>query len=159
MGAPSLLFIRFRQVLIIHIDRDEIGGVQFGRLYSASMRGGDKDSAMRMSSLTNEEPLMVVKSGIDIMWEVIREDSHNGGNGMVREREASLCRGRDWRIGKRLSSGEDGDVSRDGRIGRHQGSKVFLSRGGHKDIIRINGDILVEWGKKESVEKFLCDSW
>ena len=36
------------------------------------MRGGDKDRAMGVSSLTNEELLMVMKARVDVVGEVVR---------------------------------------------------------------------------------------
>ena len=42
------------------------------------MRGGDKNRATRVSSLTDEEPLMVVKARVDIVGEIIREDRGDG---------------------------------------------------------------------------------
>ena len=50
---------------------DEVGGVWLGRAYVTAMCGGNKDRATRVSSLTNEEPLVVVKAGVDIMREVV----------------------------------------------------------------------------------------
>ena len=44
---------------------------RFGRLDIPAMRMGDKDCAMRVSSLANEEPLGVVEMGVDVVWEVI----------------------------------------------------------------------------------------
>ena len=35
------------------------------------MHGGNEDRATRVSSLTDEEPLVVVKVCVDIMWEVV----------------------------------------------------------------------------------------
>ena len=36
-----------------------------------ALRGGDKDRATGVSALANEEPLVVVKAGVDIVGEVI----------------------------------------------------------------------------------------
>jgi hypothetical protein len=33
--------------------------------------------------------------------------------------------------------------------------KVFSSRSGDIDVVRVNGDVIVEWGKKEGVKYFL----
>ena len=38
-----------------------------GRAYVAAMRRGDKDRTVRVSSLANEEPLMVVKVGVNVV--------------------------------------------------------------------------------------------
>jgi hypothetical protein len=45
--------------------------VRFCRVHVAVMRGGDEDCVVRVSSLTDKEPLMVVEACVDIMWEVI----------------------------------------------------------------------------------------
>ena len=57
-----------------------------------AMCRGDEDRATGMSSLTNEDPLVVVKARIDVMWEIVREDRGNSCDSMVRKGEASLCR-------------------------------------------------------------------
>ena len=44
----------------------------FCRVLITTMRGGDKDRAMGVSSLANEEPLMVMKARIDVVGEVVR---------------------------------------------------------------------------------------
>ena len=36
-----------------------------------AVRGGDEDRATGVSSLTPEEPLVIVKARVDVMWEVI----------------------------------------------------------------------------------------
>ena len=46
----------------------------FRGAYIVVMGGRDKDRATGMSSLANEEPLMVVEAGVDIMGKVIRKD-------------------------------------------------------------------------------------
>ena len=61
-----------RVILIIHVDGDEFTRMRLNRLHIMSLRGGDKDHATRVSSLTNEEPLVVVELCVDVMWEVIR---------------------------------------------------------------------------------------
>jgi hypothetical protein len=60
-----------REVIIIQVNHDEVGGVRFSGVYVASMQRGDKDHATRVSSLTNEEPLGVVEACVDIMQEVV----------------------------------------------------------------------------------------
>ena len=49
------------------------------------MCGGDKDRATGVSSLTNEEPLVVVKACVDIVWEVVGEDCGDSRYSVVRE--------------------------------------------------------------------------
>ena len=44
--------------------------------------------------MANEEPLIGVELGIDVVWEVIGEDCDECRDCMVREREASLHRSR-----------------------------------------------------------------
>ena len=62
----------------------------FRRAYIAAMRRGDKDRATRVSSLANEEPLVVVKAGVDIVGEIVGEDCGDSCDGMVGERETAL---------------------------------------------------------------------
>ena len=119
------------------------------------MRGGNEDRAARMSSLTNKEPLVVVKACIDIMWEVVRKDCGNGRDSMVGEGEAPLRHGGSGSVHERVFSAENRDVSRDWGDGGHRGSKVLASRGGDENIVGVNGDILMEWGKEEGIEDFL----
>ena len=59
------------KVFVIHVHGDKVGRVWFRRAYITAMCGGDKDRAARVPSLTNEEPLVVVKACVDIVWEVI----------------------------------------------------------------------------------------
>ena len=58
------------------------------------MCGGNKDRAARVSSLTNEEPLVVVKACVDVVREIIRKDCGDSRDGVIREGETSLCCGR-----------------------------------------------------------------
>ena len=53
--------------------------------------------------MANEEPLVVVKPGINIMQKVVRKDGHNGSDGMVGKGKAPLCRGRYRGIRERSS--------------------------------------------------------
>ena len=98
---------------------------------------------------------MVVKSCVDIMREVVGEDGGDSRNSVVREGETSLRRGRCGGICEGTSGTEDRDVSRVRGIGGHRGSEVFTARGGDKDVVRVDGDVLVKWGEEESVEYFL----
>ena len=50
---------------------NEVDRVRFCRAHVVTMHGGDEDCATGMSSLTDEEPLMVVKACVNIMWEVV----------------------------------------------------------------------------------------
>ena len=107
--------------------------------------------------MANEEPLVVVKAGIDVVGEIVREDCGDGRDGMVRERKTALRVGgcgsvRQWSFGA-----EDGYISRGGGVCGHRGSKVFSAWGGDKDVVGVNSDVLVEWSKEESVEDFLSD--
>ena len=119
------------------------------------MCGGDKDRATGVSSLTNEEPLVVVKSCVDVVWEVVGKDCGDSRCRVVREGEASLRRGRRGGVCEGASGTEDRDVSRARGIGGHRGSEVLAARGGDEDVVGVNGDVLVEWGKEKSVEDFL----
>jgi hypothetical protein len=110
-----------------------------------------------MSSLTNEEPLVIVKVCIDIMWEVVREDCSDSHSGMVGKREAPLRHGRRGGVCERAFGAEDRDISHDWGSSSHWGSEVFASGGGDENVIGVNGNVFVEWSEKESVENFLGD--
>ena len=125
--------------------------------YIATRGGRDKDRATRVSSLANEEPLVVVKACIDIVWKVIREDGGDSCNGVVREGKTPLRRGRCGSIRQRTSGVKDRDVSRDGGTSGRRGSKVFATRSSDEDIIGVDGNVLMEWGEEEGVEDFLSD--
>ena len=129
--------------------------MRFRRTYITAVCGGEKDRAMGVSSLANEEPLVVVKTGVDVVGEVILKDCSDSRNGVVGERETPLCRGGRGGVGEGTSGTEDRDVSRARGIGGHRGSEVFMARGGDKDVVGVDGDVLVKWGEKESVEYFL----
>ena len=130
--------------------------MRFRGAYIAAMRGRDKDRTTGMSSLTNEEPLVVVKARVDVVREVIREDRSDGCSGMVRERETSLRGGGCGSVRQRTSGAEDGYRGCGwGVCGR--GSKVFTAWGGDKDVVGVNSNVLVKWGEEESVEDFLGD--
>ena len=119
------------------------------------MCGGDKDRATGVSSLANEEPLVVVKSCIDIVWEVVGEDCGDSRYSVVREGKTSLRRGRCGGICEGTSGTEDRDVSRVLGVGGRRGSEVLAARRGDEDVVGVNGDILVKWGEEKRVEYFL----
>ena len=121
------------------------------------MRGGDEDCAAGMSSLTNEEPLVVMEACVDIVWEVVREDCGDSRGGMIRKGETPLCRRGCGSVCKGSFSAEHRDVSGDWGSGVHRGSKVFASRGGDKNVVGVYGNVFVERGEEESVEDFLGD--
>ena len=127
----------------------------FGRAYITAVCGRNKDRATWVSPLTNEKPLVVVKACVDVMWEVVREDRGNSRRGVVGKGEAPLRRGGYRSILKGVFGAENGDVGRGRGSGSHRGPEVFASRGGDKDVVRVNGDVLVERGEKESVKYFL----
>ena len=118
---------------------------------------GNKDRATRVSSLTNEEPLVVVKSCIDVVWEIIGEDGGDGRYSVVREREASLCRGGRGSIRQGMSGAEDGYIGCSRGIGSYRGSEILASGRSNEDVVGIDGNVLVERGKEEGVEDFLSD--
>ena len=68
--------------------------MRFSRSYIASMQRGDENGATGVSPLSYKEPLIGVEPGVDIVWEVIREDCRDCCDCVVREREASLRRSR-----------------------------------------------------------------
>ena len=119
------------------------------------MRGGDEDCATGVSSLANEEPLVGMKSGIDIVREIIGEDSCDSSDCVVGEREASLCRGGYGFGGKGSSRAKDGDIGCRGSVDSHWRSEIFSSRGGDIDVVGVDSDIVIKRGKKEGVEYFL----
>ena len=119
------------------------------------MRGRDEDRASWVSSLTNEEPLVVVKACVDIVWEVVREDGSNSRDGVVRKGKASLCCGGRGSVFEGTFGAENGDIGRSWSCGGHRGLKVFAPRGSDKDVVGVDGDVLVERGEEESVEYFL----
>ena len=121
------------------------------------MRGGDKDCATRVSCLSNEEPLVVVEARIDGMREVIRENRGDSHGGVIRNGEAPLCRGGCGSVHKGTFGAEDGHIGYSWGICGRRGLKVFTSRGGDEDVVGVNGDVLVERSKEESVEDFLSD--
>ena len=121
------------------------------------MCGGDKDRATGVSSLTNEEPLVVVKSSVDIVREIVGENCGDGRRSVVREGETSLRRGRCGGVRQRTSGVEDRYVSCGRGINGHRGSEVFSSGGSDENVVGVNGDIFVERGKEEGVEDFLGD--
>ena len=59
------------KVVVVHVHGDEVGRMRFRGAYVAAMSGWNEDRATGMSPLANEEPLVVVKAGVDIVWEVI----------------------------------------------------------------------------------------
>ena len=122
------------------------------------MCGGDEDHVAGVSSLTNEEPLVVMKACVDIVWEVVREDGGNGRGGMVWKGKASLCRGGRGGILKGAFGAENRDVSRGWSRGSHQGSEVFSTRRGDKDVIGVDGNVLVKQGEEEGVEDLLSNA-
>ena len=122
-----------------------------------AMCGGDKDRATGVSSLTNEEPLVIVKACVDIVWKVIREDGGDSRYGVVGKGEASLCRGGRGSVRQRAFGTEDGDIGCGWGTRGHGGSKVFASGGSDEDVVGVDGNILMERGEEESVEDFLGD--
>ena len=110
---------------------------------------------MRVLSLANEEPLVGMQSGVDVMQKVIRKNSRNGSDCVIGEGEAALCCGRQWGVGKGLFCAQDGDIGCDGGIGVHRWSEVFLVGGGDKNIVGVYSDIFVEQGEEKGVEEFL----
>ena len=129
--------------------------MRFRRAYIAAVRGGDKDCATRVSSLTNEEPLVVVKSCVDAVREVVGEDCGDSRCGVVGKGEVTLCRGGRGSVRKGTFGAENGDIGRSRGNGIHWGSEIFVARRGDEYVIGVDGDVLVEWSKEESIEDFL----
>ena len=57
------------------------------------MRRGDENGAMRVSSLSHEEPLVGMEPGVDIVWEIIGKNCRNGSDSVIGKGETSLRRG------------------------------------------------------------------
>ena len=68
---PGLRGCRQRKIFIVYVYGDEVGGMRFYRTHVAAVRGGDENCSARVSPLTNEEPLVIVKACIDIVWEIV----------------------------------------------------------------------------------------
>jgi hypothetical protein len=122
------------------------------------MCGGDEDRVTRVSSLANEEPLVVVEASVDIVREIVGKDGGDSHDGVIREREASLRVGGCGSVRQRSSGAKDGYVGCGWGVGSHRGSEVFATWGGDENVVRVDGDVLVEWSEEESVEDFLGDS-
>ena len=118
---------------------------------------GDKDCAAGVSSLANEEPLVVVKACVDIVRKVVGEDRGDGRDGMVGKREATL-RSSGYGSVRQLSSGtKNGYIGCSWGVGSHRRSEVFASRRSDEDIVGVYSDVFVERGEEEGVENFLGD--
>ena len=145
------------KIFVIHVYGNEVSGVRLCGAYIATMRGGDEDRAAGVLSLTNKEPLVVVKVRIDIVWKVVREDCGDGHSSVVWKGKAPLRRGGCGSVLKRSFGAENGDVSCGRGSGGHRGSEVFASGGGDENVVGVNSNILVKWGKKERVKNLLGD--
>ena len=129
--------------------------MRFRGAHVTAVCGGDKDCTTGVSSLANEEPLVVVKLCVDTVWKVVGEDGGDSRYSVVREGETSLRRSRCGTIRQRTSGTEDGYISRGWSVGGHRGSEVFASGRGDEDVVGVDGNVLVERGKKEGVEDLL----
>ena len=121
------------------------------------MGGRDKDCATRVSSLANEEPLVVVEAGVDIMREVVGKNCGDSRGSVIREGEAPLRRSGCGGVYKGTFGTEDRDISCDWGVGGHWGLEIFATGGSDKDVVRVDGDVFVERGKEESVEDVLSN--
>ena len=121
------------------------------------MGGWDKDRAPGMSSLANEEPLVVMKASIDIVREVVGKDCGDSRYSVVGKGKTPLCRSGCGSLCKGTSGAEDRDESRGRSIGGHRGSEVVAAWRGDEDIVGVNGNMFVKRGEEEGVEDFLCD--
>ena len=121
------------------------------------MCGGNEDRATRVSSSANEEPLVIVETSIDVVGKVVREDSGDSRDRVVRKGEAALRRGGHRGVYEGSSGAENGDVGCDWGLGGRRRSEIFSSGGGDEDIVGVDGNVLVERGEKKGVEDFLGD--
>ena len=131
--------------------------MRFRRAFVAATCRGDKDSATGVLSLTNEEPLVIVKARVDVVWEVVREDCGDSCGSVVWKGKTALRCGRCGSVYKRAFSTEDQDIGCDWGSGVHRGSEVFATGGGDKNVVGVDSDVLVKRGKEEGVEDFLGD--
>ena len=145
------------EIFVVHVHGNEVGRVWLRRTHIAAMHGGNEDHATRVSPLTDEEPLIGVESGIDIVWEVVGKDRGYGRNSMIGEGETPLCCSGSGSVHERAFGTENRDVSCYGGISGHWGSEILTSRGGDENVIGVYSDILMEWGEEEGVEDFLSD--
>ena len=111
------------------------------------MGGRDKDGAARVSSLANEEPLVVVETGVDIVREVVGKDCGDSRGGVVGEGKTPLRRSGCRSVCKGAFGAEDRDVGRAWGSGGHRGAEVFATRGSDKHVVGIDGNVFVEWGE------------
>ena len=121
------------------------------------MRGGDKDRTTGVSSLANEEPLVVVEACIDVMGEVVREDGSDGRDSVVRKGKTSLRRGGSRSVHEWLFRAEDRDVGHGWSGGSHRGSEIFAAGRSDEHVVGVNGDILVKRGEEKGIENLLSD--
>jgi hypothetical protein len=63
----------------------------FRREYHLFGGGWNEDSAVRVRSLTDEEPLEIVKACVDGVWKVVRQYVLNGFDSMRGKSECTLC--------------------------------------------------------------------
>ena len=101
---------------------------------------------------------MVVEASIDIVGEVVGENCGDSRDGVIREGETPLCCGRRGSIRQWSPGAEDRDIGCGQGVCGHRGSKVFTAWGDDKDVVGVDGNILVKWSKEESVKDFLSYS-
>ena len=121
------------------------------------MRRRDENRATGVSSLSDEEPPVVMKMCIDVVREVVRKDHGDSCGCVVGKGKAPLCRGRCGSVHERSLGVENRDISCYRGGGVHRGSKVLTAGRGDEDVVGVDGDVFVKRGKKESVEEFLGD--
>ena len=109
--------------------------------------------------MTNEEPLVVVEAGVDVVREIVRKDCGDSRDGVIREGETPLHCGGCGSVCEGAFRAEYRDIGRDWGISSHRGSEVFAAGRGDEDVVGVYGDVFVEWGEEESVENFLGDLW
>ena len=74
--------------------------------------------------MANEEPLVVVKACVNIVWKVVREDGGDSRYGVVGKGEASLCRGGRGSVCQGTFGTEDGHIGRGWGICGHRVSRL-----------------------------------
>ena len=68
-----------------------------------------------------------------------------------------MCRGGCRSVCKRTLGAENGDMGCDWGNGVHWRTEVLTAGRGDEDVVRVDGDVLMEWGEEEGVENFLSD--
>ena len=109
--------------------------------------------------MTNEEPLVIVKARIDVVWEVVRENCGNSRGSVVRKGEVPLHRSGCGSVSERAFGTENRDVNCGWGSGVHWGSEVFVSRRGNENIVGVDGNVFMKcWSAYVQLQPGSLDS-